>query len=69
MYLVKKILVSDCEYSREVLNGYDMAEFIKYDDSMSWSKAIIENLKPYCEETKIDFNENGYEKVLNLLIV
>lgn len=63
----KKILVSDCEYSREVLNGYDMAEFIKYDDSMSWSKAIIENLKPYCEETKIDFNENGYEKVFKLI--
>jgi glycosyltransferase involved in cell wall biosynthesis len=34
------IIVSDLPYSREILNNYSGAKFIKYDDTQLWSEAI-----------------------------
>lgn len=43
----KKILVSNCSYSREILSEYSLAKFLDYDDESEWSKAIIDSLKDY----------------------
>lgn len=43
----KKILVADCNYSKEILSNYSLAEFLDYDDENKWGKAIIDSLKDY----------------------
>lgn len=37
-----KIISSDLEYAREVLNGYKNSMFVPYHDSALWAKGIIE---------------------------
>lgn len=68
-YFEKTIIASDCFYSREVLDGYNMVDFVKYNDASSWSNAIIENLK-HNKGNNIPYNqngENGWEKIFNLI--
>lgn len=75
-YFRKNIIVSDCSYSREVLNGYNKAAFVQYDDANSWSKAILKKVNDYSNvnEVNVPNNEvsvldNGWKKVFDLIDV
>lgn len=63
----KKILVADCDYSKEVLNGYDLATYIKYDDAEAWSEAILCNLEKYDEKPIVNEVKNEWKDVFNLI--
>lgn len=45
----KKILVSDCSYSKEVIGDYKLARFVKHYDIDQWSKEIIKLFDKYDE--------------------
>lgn len=65
----KKILVADCSYSREVMEGYNNIKFIEYKDTIAWANAIKESINNnYDNETsrKIDYNAgwDDFNKVL-----
>lgn len=65
----KKILVADCCYSREVMEGYNNVKFIEYKDAITWANAIKESINnDYDNETsrKIDYNAgwDDFNKVL-----
>lgn len=51
----KKIFVSDCSYSHEVLRDYPLASFISYNDKNKWMQALIDNLGEY-DEKPMNFN-------------
>lgn len=61
----KKILVSDCSYSKEVIGNYELVKFIKYDDVNEWSKEIIKVFEKY-EEIPISLvYENEWIYIFN----
>lgn len=69
-YFGKTIVVSDCSYSREVLDGYKMVDFVKYNDAINWSNAIVENLRHNNMESEIRYNtncENGWGEIFSLI--
>lgn len=70
----KKILVSDCEYSKDVLNGYSKVEYLDYKNSDAWCKAIkneISSSNMICnEEGKIklmNYKNNGWNSMFKLI--
>lgn len=63
----KKIIVSDCSYSREVLSSYENSVFIKHNDVNMWKKEIINSINPYTEKPEIDLNENDWSNVFKLM--
>lgn len=63
----KRILVADCEYSREILSDYKLASFIPYSDVKEWEEEIKKSLS-YYEEKPNDFeHKTGWENVFNLI--
>mgnify|MGYP000863930404 CR=1 FL=1 len=48
-YFGKKILVADCEYSRETLGNYKLAKFIEYKNYEMWANEIRKSLESYNE--------------------
>lgn len=63
----KKILVADCRYSKEVLNNYLLAEYLRYDDVRAWSKGIKDIMKEYEEQAVILKSGNGWDGVFDLI--
>lgn len=63
----KRILVSDCEYSREVLGRYTNAKFIKYDDSNSWAKEIELAIREYEVHTYLEKQKSGWNSMFQLI--
>lgn len=75
-YFKKNIIVSDCSYSREVLNGYNKANFVQFNDVISWGEAIINNMNHYCDDNeisipdnKVSTSDNGWDNVFDLIDV
>lgn len=66
-YFGKKILVSDCKYSREVLEGYKMSEFIEYNKIEAWSEAIKKSLESYDLLPMIKNEVNGWNEFFELI--
>lgn len=63
----KKIAVSDCEYSREVLKGYKLAEYVKSDDIKEWGEKIMLILDDYdLSPYKIE-RSSGWNSVFELI--
>ncbi|MFT8342187.1 MAG: glycosyltransferase [Clostridium beijerinckii] len=63
----KKILVSNCNYAKEVLNGYSIVNYIKYDDVSAWRQAIVESMEAYKEKPNICSNNDGWKQIFNLI--
>jgi glycosyltransferase involved in cell wall biosynthesis len=63
----KKIIVADCNYSKEVIGDYPLATFVDHRDKNIWAKVIIDSIKPYIEKPKLSDNKNGWKKVFNLI--
>ncbi len=51
----KPIIVSDFEYSREALDGYDGVKFVQFNNEKEWSQIILEQLN----------NEKKYKYFIN----
>lgn len=63
----KKILCSDCSYSREVLENYNNVEFIPYNNLLNWERKIVESLNVYKNEiTEVKYF-NGWSSVNKLV--
>ena len=62
------ILVSDLDYSHEVLKKYEGATFIQFDDDEKWANAIIETFKtkPKVYEYESDPENNSWNKFIAL---
>lgn len=63
----KKILVSECSYSKEILGDYRFAKFLKYDDESEWSKGIIDSLKEYEVRPGSLINNNDWKLVFDVI--
>lgn len=63
----KKILVSECSYSKEILSDYSLAKFLKYDDESEWSKGIIDSLKDYEVRPGRLINNNDWKSVFDVI--
>ncbi|MPN59562.1 hypothetical protein SDC9_207283 [bioreactor metagenome] len=66
-YFKKNIIVSDCSYSREVLNGYKRVDFIQYNDAISWGNAMIQNINLHCDDNEVSIPNNGWKNVFDLI--
>lgn len=63
----KKILVSDCSYSRELIETYELADFIEYNNPKDWANHIENSVKGYIENPCNIDNEDGWNKVFDLI--
>lgn len=63
----KKIIVSDCHYSKEVLSGYELAKFIRFNNPVEWANEIIESIGVYKEKPMQTTNENGWKRLFDLI--
>jgi glycosyltransferase involved in cell wall biosynthesis len=63
----KKIIVSDCSYSREILKNYSLVTYVDYDSEMEWQNAIIDNLRGYKEKPMFNVGEDNWNNVFNLI--
>lgn len=67
----KKIIAADCEYSREVLNGYDNVEFINHNNYIQWAsiiqKSIEEDVKECKEIIKNHESDIGWTNIFTLI--
>lgn len=65
-YFGNKIVVSDCNYSREVLGNYKLVKYVTYNDYEKWASAIMESIVPYKKEPQIIQDELGWNNFFNL---
>lgn len=64
----KKILVADCEYSREVLSEYELATYIDCKDISKWAEEILELINDYdIYPIENKNNYNGWNDVFDLI--
>lgn len=64
----KKILTSDCNYSREVMQNYKNVEFINYKDSVAWSNLIKDSLNCNNEIYRVEgIFDGGWDELNNLI--
>lgn len=63
----KKLLVSDCEYSREVLTQYELAKYILFDDENKWAMELMESLKEYKEKPYKIKNQEDWKDMFELI--
>lgn len=70
----KKIIVSDCEYSRDVLNGYSRAEFLECRSLEAWYKSIKSELfknnsldEKVQEREVVNYKANGWNSMFKLI--
>jgi len=68
-YFKKNIVVSDCSYSREVLTGYNRAEFVQFNDAIAWGNAMVKNLNRHFDDNEVSIPENGWENIFDLIDV
>lgn len=60
------ILVSDLPYSRNIINDYSGAKFIKYNDAEDWATNIL-NIKKIKHEPYIPIIYNGWNNFFELI--
>lgn len=65
-YFGKKILVSDCEYSRETLGEYQLATFIDYKDYKMWADEIRNSLTVYNEIPSKLYKETSWKNMFDI---
>lgn len=63
----KKVLAADCNYSREVMQGYNNIKFINHKDPIAWAKAIKESINNKSDtSSRIDY-KGGWHEFNNVL--
>lgn len=63
----KRILVSDCKYSREVLSNYNNVQFISHEDYKEWAKYIIELDKTEVNLDNSNLVNESWDEFFNLI--
>ena len=63
----KKILVSNCKYSREVLKSYTNVKFISHDNYKEWAKYMIDFDKTEVEFNVDDLEDETWDEFFNLI--
>ena len=63
----KYIIVSDCQYSREILNNYDLVEYVEYDNPVQWANSIIKCKKISEKNIGMNLNFNCWSNMFNLI--
>lgn len=64
----KPIIVSDLEYSREVLAGYEGAKFVRFNNEKEWSQSIVEELKNQKEyKNFINRKGNSWDEFISII--
>lgn len=63
----KRILVSDCEYSKETLKGYELAKYLEHNDYKLWALEITKACGKYnCSPTTIE-RDTSWQDIFKLL--
>lgn len=62
----KKILVADCDYSRETLGEYENSKFINYKNEVLWAKEIEKCVEKYELKPLNIKKSNSWEDVFNI---
>lgn len=63
----KRILVSDCEYSSEILSKYSLVSFIPHNSVSRWEEEIRKSIIHYEEKPNYFQGKNGWDSVFELI--
>lgn len=67
MMFGKKLLVSKCNYSEEIVSDYNLATYVNHWDIKGWQGAIKQSFQLYLEECRVYENENGWSSMFGVI--